>query len=131
VADRNYVTRRPVRELVDSVGSADFEPIVAKILRYESIADSHECLLNARFYIEIFRDLNLIAACATLLGHLPVVTLLVSWLSMHNSYPLLVFASRRTLVSMLFWIAAARISSYRSYQSRTIPSVCSAVWFAL
>jgi len=71
------VTRRPVRELVDSVGSADFEPIVAKIIRHERIANSHECLLYARFHVEILRDLNLVVACPALLGHLPVITLLV------------------------------------------------------
>src|SRR5246127_4155 len=67
----------PGSELVHSVGRADLEPAVTKIIHHERIANSHECLLNARFDVEILRDLNLVIACPALLGHLPVIALLV------------------------------------------------------
>src|SRR5580692_1793653 len=70
-------TTKQGSELVHSVGRADFEPMVAKIFHHERIANSHECLLNARFDVEILRDLNLIVTRPALLGHLPVITLLV------------------------------------------------------
>src|SRR5579864_647041 len=70
-------TTKQGSELVHAVGRADFEPIVTKIFHDERIANSHECLLNARFHVEILRDLNLVVACPALLGHLPVITLLV------------------------------------------------------
>lgn len=34
-------------EAVDSVGRADFEPLVAQIVHPQGVADSHECLLDA------------------------------------------------------------------------------------
>src|ERR1700757_1622221 len=67
----------PGSELVHSVGRADLEPAVTKIIHHERIANSHECLLNARFDVEILRDLDLVVACPALLGHLPVIALLV------------------------------------------------------
>src|SRR6266481_4166623 len=70
-------TTKQVSELVHSVGRSDFEPFVAKITHHERVANSHECLLDARFDVEILRDLDLVVARPALLGHLSVIALLV------------------------------------------------------
>jgi hypothetical protein len=118
-------------ELVHSVGRTDFEPIVAKIIHHERIANSHECLLDARFHIEILRDLNLAVARPALLGHLPVVTLLVVaalhaqfvsiagvCVAKDSGFDIVLDRCRQDFVAALI-------------QIRTTRSVCSAVCFAL